>query len=115
MSLKRAIYFIPVLFILAGGLYAQQRIPGWEEYTSMKDVRGVNVSGNTVWAASTGGLFSFDINTLNGSIKKYTSLDGLLSNELNSGTIDNFGRIWSGGVDGSVSVLDPGKAGIFFK
>lgn len=79
----------------------------WNVYTCMKDINGVGLSGTKVWAATTGGLFTFDYNNTGGTIKKYTILDGLLSNELTSNTVDNSGNIWSGGIDGSISVLYP--------
>ena len=88
-------------------LYAQLSTKGWETYTSMKEVVRVSVPGSKAWAASTGGLFSFDISSPLTTIKKYTTFDGLLDNELSSITIDNSGKVWSGAADGSVNVFDP--------
>jgi ligand-binding sensor domain-containing protein len=71
----------------------------------MQQVNGIAVFNNRVWAASTGGLFSFDCNNPGSSINSYTTLNGLLSNELVSATADNIGNIWSGGSDGSINVF----------
>lgn len=79
---------------------------GWNVYTSMREINSVSILGNEVWAASTGGLFRFDAAGL-GNVKKFTTLDGLLSNELYSGIADLNGNIWAGAVDGSISVYFP--------
>jgi hypothetical protein len=88
-------------------LYAQQPTKGWGTHTSMSGVIRVSISGDKVWAASTGGLFSFNISSPLTTIKKYTTFDGLLDNELSSMAVDNAGKVWSGATDGSVSVYDP--------
>ncbi len=73
----------------------------------MKDVLSLSISGNNLWAASTGGLFSFNITSPAATIKKYTTFDGLQDNELESSAIDNSGNVWAGANDGSVSVYNP--------
>src|SRR5690349_16555313 len=88
------------LLSLSGTLTAQNSYSGWNIYTSLREVKGVGVGQNTVWAASTGGLFKFDQNNLSG-IKKYTTLDGLLSNELTSIVVSTDGKVWAGSFDGS--------------
>lgn len=75
----------------------------------MKDVRGINSNGNDVWAASTGGLFYFNRTDIQNSVKKFTSIDGLLSNELSSIIVDNSGNVWTGGTDGAISKYSPGS------
>ena len=88
-------------------LFAQSKFPGWNIYTSFKDVTNISTSNDMVWVATTGGLFSFNINSPSTSMNKYTSQDGLLSNQLNAVAIDNFGNIWSGGSDGSLNFYTP--------
>lgn len=96
-----------MLFVLsANAAYSQVNTAGWKIYTSFKEVKGVASSGSAVWAATTGGLFTFDQGNLQ-NISKYTSLEGLLSNELSSIAIGNNGAVWVGAFDGSISVLDP--------
>lgn len=77
----------------------------WKIYTSFREVKGVASDGNNVWGATSGGLFRFDAATLSG-ITKFTSLDGLLSNELTSITTGSDGKVWVGAFDGSISVLN---------
>jgi len=106
----KAIISLLIPFLLTSNiLFSQVTAAGWETHTSMKDVRSVNIAGNIVWAASTGGLFTFNISSPSSTIKKYTTFDGLLSNELTCSTIDNSGNIWCGATDGSVSVFYPSQ------
>lgn len=93
------------LLVLSGSISAQNSFSGWNIYTSLREVKGVGVGQNTVWAASSGGLFKFDQNNLSG-INKYTSLEGLLSNELTSIVVSTDGKVWAGSFDGSISVLN---------
>lgn len=77
----------------------------WKIYTSFREVKGVASEGNNVWGATSGGLYKFDAPSLSG-ITKFTTLDGLLSNELTSITAGTDGNIWVGGFDGSISVFN---------
>ena len=107
-TMVNRIVFLSFLFLFNSiCLYAQQPTKGWGTHTSMSGVIKVSISGDKVWAASTGGLFSFSINSPHTTIKKYTTFDGLLDNELSSMAVDNSGKVWSGAADGSVSVYDP--------
>ena len=106
MSNKTLITFFVVFSVFVSIAYPQS-YEGWSVYTSFKDVRGIGISGDKVWAATTGGMFSFDYGSPSSTITKYTILEGLLSNELSTLVVDNSGNIWSGGLDGSVNVFYP--------
>src|SRR4030095_11915455 len=95
-----------LLFSSAFILFAQGTQNGWNIYTSMRNVTGVGIAGNNIWAASTGGLFTFATTNIS-NINKFTTLDGLLSNELNSSIVDLNGNVWAGALDGSISVYFP--------
>jgi ligand-binding sensor domain-containing protein len=98
--------FIRIYLCLLAMLSCRLSSQDWQIYTSYRDVRSVDIRDNRVWAASTGGLFSFDVNNTS-SISRFTSLDGLQSNELSSVVIGNDGNIWAGAFDGSISVYNP--------
>ena len=104
---RQIISALILCIIISGNVFTQTSIKGWGNHTSMKEVKEVNISGSKIWAASTGGLFVFDISNPSGSIRKLTTFDGLLNNELISSTVDNNGFVWCGAQDGSVSVYDP--------
>lgn len=105
--MKRTKAFIIIFFILSFSQLFAQNFKGWNIYTSMRNVRSMDLKNNKIWSATSGGLFSFDITGNTFNIIKYTTLDGLGSNQLNSVFIDNTGKIWSGSIDGGISIFDP--------
>ncbi len=104
--LKKLSLTLILLILFAVNLTFAQSKEGWNIYTSFKEVKGVGVSGNTVWGASSGGLFYFDISSPF-STSEFTTLQGLLSNQLTSVFVDNLGNIWSGASDGAINVYYP--------
>jgi ligand-binding sensor domain-containing protein len=86
-------------------IIAQNSTSGWNIYTSFREVKGIGIGQDRIWAASTGGLFNFDKNNTS-DIIKYTSLDGLQSNDLTSVSVSNDNKVWAGAFDGSISVLN---------
>lgn len=107
MMPKKSAAIILLLFSIINISIAQYSKTGWNLYTSMKDVRDLSTTGTKIWAASSGGLFTFDYNSPASTITKYTSIDGMLSNELASVIVDHNGNIWSGGTDGSLNLYKP--------
>ncbi len=79
----------------------------WKNYTSMQDVRAVARSGNTVWAATTGGMFSWTEGSA--SFSRFTNAEGLKSIDLTAIGVDNNGDIWSGSSTGMLHVYSPQK------
>lgn len=102
----KKIICIFLLTVINYGVYSQNLPNQWKIYTSFREVKGVASGQNsTVWAATSGGLFSFSSTDFS-SIKNYTSLDGLRSNELTSISLSGDGKVWAGSFDGSISVLN---------
>lgn len=79
----------------------------WENYTDMKNIISISpVPGtNLAYCASNGGIFLTDISTGN-ILGKYTTINGLLSNDITAAIIDNNNRLWVGAADGSISILN---------
>lgn len=94
------------IFVLTNFSFAQNNAV-WNIYTSFKEVKDIGIKGTKVWAATSGGLFTFDYNSPGNTLVKYTTMQGLLSNDLTSVIIDNFGNIWSGSNDGAITLLNP--------
>jgi len=72
----------------------------------MKNVIAIAVdnSNSIAYCGTSGGLYVVGLN--NGNIlKKYTNLDGLVSTDITSLIVDNFGKLWIGASDGSISIL----------
>jgi len=109
MPKKKIISLMFLIYLTGAALtsdaFSQNSNNGWNIYTSFREVKGVATGQNSIWAASTGGLFNFDINNTS-NITKFTSLDGLLSNELSAITFSSDGKVWAGAFDGSISVLN---------
>lgn len=79
----------------------------WANYTDLKNV--VSISSDKVspiaYCASNGGLFVVDLNQ--GTVlRKYTNIDGLISNNLTAVYVDSLNRTWIGASDGSIVILD---------
>lgn len=105
MMLKNFFYVIALICLFAGSANSQAR--RWETYTSMKDIRDIEVipGTNEVFCATSGGLFEVDMQQ--GAVKKkFTNVDGLLSVDLLSVKLDNHNKLWIGASDGSISIYD---------
>ncbi len=95
---------ILVLCILGtGALYGGAGT--WENFTSMKDVKGVARSGHSYWAATSGGLFRWDEGT--DSYLKLTNAEGLLSTDLTAVGIDRNGDVWGCASTGMIHIYTP--------
>jgi len=93
--------FLAFHFTIAG---ASQ--PGiWKTYTSKKDVRDVVIYNGTIWAATRGGLFSVAVT--DSVYKEFTTSEGLLTNDLSAITVDRFGAVWTGSVNGMIHAYNP--------
>lgn len=54
--------------------------PGWSYYTNGNYVRGIALDGNTLWAATGGGVVAWDL--AGGDVAAYTVLNGLPTNDI---------------------------------
>ena len=111
MKSMKTIVLIALVVVVEVALAARQEIldrPGfWHSLTDMRSIRSLASAQGTVWAASQGGLFRWEVQTK--TLTKYTNSEGLSSNDLTAVMIDPSGRVWIGSVEGSVNVLEPGS------
>lgn len=77
----------------------------WKNYTDMKGVVGIAVRGNSLWAATRGGLFRFNLS--DSSFTTFTNSEGLTSNSLTAVAVDEMGNIWIGSSSGAIDLYDP--------
>lgn len=103
--LTKILFSASLIFILVLSSDSQTNSGSWNIYTSFREVKSIGLGSNVVWAGTSGGLFNFEDQSL-GNINKFTSLDGLLSNEVTSIAVSNDGKVWAGGFDGSISVMN---------
>jgi ligand-binding sensor domain-containing protein len=76
-------------------------IGDWTTYTNMNYVQEMTIQQNYIWCATTGGIFTFNLQ--DSSIAKLTNADGLGGNVLYSLAIDTSGVFWFGADNGTLS------------
>ncbi len=87
---------------VAGSAFSQTLT--WKNYTSMYDISGIAVSGGKVWAATTGGVFSYAPST--GAFSEFTTTEGLSNIQATAICSDSSGRLIVGEVNGAIDELD---------
>ena len=85
---------------------AQAGVGEWKTYTPKKEVRGITSAGGVLWAATAGGLFSFDPES--GAYSTFTTSEGLRSIDLTAIAADPAGNLWIGSSDGTLHRYRPG-------
>ncbi|MFA6440336.1 MAG: two-component regulator propeller domain-containing protein [Bacteriovoracaceae bacterium] len=80
-------------------------IGDWKNYTDMKSVRSMTSDGQTLWAATAGGIFQY--NPSDSSFQKFVNSDGLSTNDATAILHDGAGRIWTGQQSGNIDVYNP--------
>ena len=108
-GMKNILIAISLFFIITGSAFGTNspQTARWENFTDMKNVISISIDKNLplAYCASTGGLYVINITT-GEVLKKYTNIDGLITNNITSTVIDNQNKLWIGGADGSISILD---------
>jgi ligand-binding sensor domain-containing protein len=82
-------------------------MPGgdWVSWSNANFVRDLVFQGNTLWAATEGGVVRWD--TVTGGSTKYTVADGMANNNSQAIVIDHDGKVWAGGYGrGGISIWD---------
>jgi len=92
-----SIFFISLIILSA-------KAQDWQTITSMNEVTDLAVSSQTIWASTTGGIFSYQIESED--IKQYTNIQGLKSVLLNTIAADDHGHIITGGEEGILEIFD---------
>jgi ligand-binding sensor domain-containing protein len=81
-----------------------QLLSDWETITDKNDIMGIVVSEELIWAATSGGAFSY--HTEYNTVQNYTNLDGLETTELTCVVADNNNNIIFGAEDGTIQFYD---------
>ncbi|MBN1407732.1 MAG: hypothetical protein JW956_08085 [Calditrichaceae bacterium] len=91
--MKIFIFLFFIVSIISAGIYDD-----WETITDMNEIQDIVFDGNLAWVATTGGVYSYDIE--DGQINQYKNLDGLSSIDIRSIEKDDHGFIIAGGDNG---------------
>jgi len=106
MKILKIFFF---LFLLSVSVSAQQ-LEIWKNFTNTNDVRKIAVSGSSLWAVTSGGLYKYDLSNKN--FTTYTKADGLSSQDLTALAVDKNGIIWVGSSEGYINALDPADGSV---
>ncbi|MBI4536249.1 MAG: hypothetical protein HY708_08215 [Ignavibacteriae bacterium] len=104
MKIKSRVLFLCVL----GSVCLESANAGvgtWTNFTSMKDVKSLARNGIVYWAATSGGLFSWEEGS--STFSQFTNAEGLQNIDLTSVTIDKNGTIWTGTSTGVLHAYTP--------
>ena len=80
----------------------------WKSYTSKRDIRSVSVAVTGIWAATTGGLFSYQ--PAGKTFRQYTTSEGLKTIDLTAVCTDSVGNVWIGASNGFLHRLNPASS-----
>ncbi|HEX2984954.1 MAG TPA: hypothetical protein VHO28_15540, partial [Ignavibacteriales bacterium] len=95
--------FLFIALIIAAPLLCQS-VNTWRNFTNMENVNDVYVRDGIVWAATGGGVFSYNLD--GGSFTTYNKAEGLTEFNATAISADASGKIWIGFYNGMVNVLD---------
>lgn len=96
----KATRILIILFVSTINLFAQN-FGNWKVYADMKNVNGVVLVGNDIWAATSGGVFKTGF--IDTSYTVYTKADGLSSQSLTAIGIDASNNLWLGTNEGHIN------------
>ena len=82
----------------------KSQVGAWKSFTDMSDVRMVASKGDTVFAATSGGVFLY-LKSENKFIK-YLNTDGLSSNNITAVSVDEKNNLWIGHKSGKIDILN---------
>lgn len=102
--MKKCLVYTIISIIYCSLMFGQAE-ENWKNYTDMKNVQSVLQIDGTFWAATSGGLFSY--NQENGSFIQLTKSEGLNSQILSAITYDRSNNIWTGAVNGIINRFNP--------
>ncbi len=108
----RKILFILLITINSYIHILEAQNQSWKTYTSLSPITDICLRSNFLWAASEGGVLSFDKDSE--SFLIITNTEGLCDNNVTSISSDDSGRIWMGFKNGTIQRLDP-ESGDWFE
>ena len=95
-----------ILFVFLLSIFSNaQQASNWKNYTNMQTVQALASANNNIWAATSGGGFSFTPSS--NSFKTLHRADGLQGISLTAVTVDIYGKVWFGSLEGVIDVYNP--------
>ncbi|HMB89773.1 MAG TPA: two-component regulator propeller domain-containing protein, partial [Rhodothermales bacterium] len=106
---------VVLMLIGASVVQAQVQVGEWTAHTAMREVVALSPSNEAIWAATTGGVFSY--NPDSGEIQRFTAAEGLYNVQTEALAYDERrNAVWIGYRDGVIDRLDveTGEVRTFF-
>jgi ligand-binding sensor domain-containing protein len=97
----RLIRFLLITHLFLGSIVFAA-IGDWTTITNKGDIRSLKIIGETVWCATNGGIFRYNI--IDSSYTNFTNTDGLTSIDIKTLEIDNEKNVWAGTKNGHINV-----------
>lgn len=101
---------LAILFVVTYSFNFPQQASSWKIYTSMRAINDFTISNNSIWGASTGGAFQYDL--IKNIYKKFTKVEGITGITITSIINDNAGNIWFGSSNGALDFYNIGSGQI---
>ncbi|KAA3663487.1 MAG: hypothetical protein DWQ10_00015 [Calditrichaeota bacterium] len=99
---RQLVVFILFVISLPHVLVAQ--LSQWTTFTAMREVVDFIEDDGTIWAATTGGLLVYSIET--DTYESFTNTSGLSSNDITAVALDKYNRVWVAQSNGFIHVFD---------
>ncbi len=99
--MKKMIFTILILYFMPV-IYAQNW--EWKTFTSMQAIRSVAVTDTVMWAATEGGMVSYNLTTR--STRKWTNTEGLAANDASAIAAESDSAVWIGFNNGAIQRYD---------
>lgn len=91
------------LCVLTSSVSAQ--VGTWKSYTDMKSIRDLTIVEGKIWAATSGGVFTYD--PVQKKFDIFTNVDGLTTINVTAIASDEAGRVYVGAANGYIDIYDP--------
>ncbi|GJQ64684.1 MAG: hypothetical protein SCALA702_37370 [Melioribacteraceae bacterium] len=104
--------FLLLAFFVVTSLLSAQIEGVWKNYNNMNDIIQIDVSDDVLWAATSGGVFSYDYTT--SEYTTYTKSEGLSSQNVTAIRIHPDGDVWVGTLEGYIDVINPNENSISY-
>jgi len=104
-TFNRYSLIIAIFLLFSFKAFSQIRLGEWTAQTSMYQISSALLYENSVWAATTGGAFKYNLE--NKEFDFYRNVDRLFTSNLRSIAISPNGYIYMGGGDGTLEIVSP--------
>lgn len=102
----RARFSVLSVLLVICGFSASAQDARWQAHTSMREITDLSASSDAIWAATTGGVFRYVVDS--GEMSAYTASDGLHNLQTQAIAYDAVRDVvWIGYGDGVLDRLDP--------